>query len=61
VVAFSYKRLYNKAMTTVAGIALIGYYTKWYLIATLFLLIVALTYILWVNPRYMNRALTKKL
>jgi len=43
-----------------AGIALTGYYTKWYFIATLFLLIVALTYILWVNPRYMNRVLTKK-
>ncbi len=42
-----------------AFIFLFGYYSKLYWIATLFLLVVALVYILWINPKYMNRRMTK--
>lgn len=43
-----------------AGIFLFGYYSKVYRIASLFLMTVALVYILWVNPKYMNRRMTKE-
>ena len=42
-----------------AGIFLFGYYSKLYWIGTLLLILIALVYILWVNPRYMNRRMTK--
>jgi len=41
-------------------IFLFGYFSKLYWIATFLLLAVALFYILWVNPKYMNRPMTKK-
>jgi len=40
-------------------IFLFGYYSKMYWIAAPLLLVVALFYILWVNPKYMNRSMTK--
>lgn len=40
-------------------IALVGYYTKWYFIVAVALLIVALIYIFVINPKYMNRQLVK--
>ena len=43
-----------------AVIALAGYYTKWYFLAALALLSVALAYIFVINPKYMNRHLVKK-
>jgi len=43
-----------------AVIFLFGYFSKLYWIATFLLLAVALVYILWVNPKYMNRPMTKK-
>ena len=42
-----------------AGIFLFGYYSKLYWLGTLLLIMVALIYILWINPRYMNRRMTK--
>lgn len=42
-----------------AVIFLFGYYSKIYWAGTLFLITVALIYILWVNPKYMNRRMTK--
>ena len=41
-------------------IALVGYYTKWYFIAAVALLSVALIYIFVINPKYMNRNLVKR-
>lgn len=43
-----------------AGIFLFGYYSKIYWLATMLLLTVASVYILWVNPKYMNRRMTKE-
>ena len=43
-----------------AVIALVGYYTKWYFIATVALISVALIYIFVINPKYMNRNLVKR-
>lgn len=40
-------------------IFLFGYYSELYWIATMLLLVVVLVYILWINPKYMNRRLTK--
>jgi len=42
------------------GIFLFGYYSKVYWIASLFLMTVALVYILWINPKYMDRRMTKE-
>ena len=42
-----------------AAIFLFGYYNKIYWAGTLLLITVALIYILWVNPKYMNRRMTK--
>lgn len=41
------------------AIFLFGFYSKIYWAGTLLLIIVALIYILWVNPKYMNRRMTK--
>lgn len=41
------------------SILLFGHYNKLYLLGTLLLIIVALYYILIINPKYMNRQLTK--
>lgn len=43
-----------------AAIALFGYYSKVYWAASLLLVTVALVYILWINPKYMNRRMTKE-
>ena len=43
-----------------AVVALVGYYTKWYFLAAVALISVALIYILVINPKYMNRHLVKK-
>ena len=43
-----------------AAIALFGYYSKVYWAASLLLVMVALVYILWINPKYMNRRMTKE-
>ncbi len=42
-----------------AAVFLFGYYSKIYWVGTLLLITVALLYILWVNPKYMNRRMTK--
>ena len=42
-----------------AAIFLFGYYSKIYWVGTLLLITVALIYMLWVNPKYMNRRMTK--
>ncbi len=42
-----------------AGVFLFGYYSKVYWAGTLLLITVALIYILWINPKYMNRRMTK--
>ncbi len=42
-----------------AAIFLFGYYSKIYWVGTLLLITVALIYILWINPKYMNRRMTK--
>ena len=42
-----------------AAVFLFGYFSKIYWVATLLLLTIALIYILWVNPKYMNRRMTK--
>lgn len=42
-----------------ATIFIFGYSSKMYWIATPLLLIVALVYILWINPKFMNRRMTK--
>lgn len=41
------------------SILLFGHYSKLYFLGTLLLIIVALYYILIINPKYMNRQLTK--
>lgn len=41
------------------SIALAGHYSKMSFAGTLLLIAVALIYILWINPRYMNRPLTR--
>lgn len=43
-----------------AIVALVGYYTKWYFIAAVALISVALIYIFVINPKYMNRQLVKR-
>ena len=43
-----------------AVVFLFGYYSKIYWLATLLLIMIALVYILWINPRYMNRRMTKE-
>ncbi len=43
-----------------AIVALVGYYTKWYFIAAVALISVALIYIFVINPKYMNRHLVKR-
>ena len=42
-----------------AAIFLFGYYSKIYWVGTLLLITVVLLYLLWVNPKYMNRRMTK--
>jgi len=42
-----------------AAIFLFGYRSKMYWIATPLLLAVALIYVLWINPKFMNRQMTK--
>jgi len=41
-------------------VALVGYYTKWYFLAAVALITVALIYIFVINPKYMNRHLVKR-
>lgn len=43
-----------------ASIALFGYYTRLYNVGTILLITVGLIYIFKINPKYMNRQLTKK-
>ncbi len=43
-----------------AIVALVGYYTKWYFIAAVALITVALIYIFVINTQYMNRHLVKR-
>ena len=43
-----------------AIVALVGYYTKWYFIASVALISVAFIYIFVINPKYMNRQLVKR-
>ena len=43
-----------------AAIALFGYYSKIYMISTILFITVAMVYILKINPKYMNRQLTKE-
>lgn len=43
-----------------AAIFLFGYFSKMYMISTILLLTIALIYILKINPKYMNRQLTKR-
>ena len=43
-----------------AIVALVGYYTKWYFIAAVALISVALIYIFVINPKCMNRQLVKR-
>ena len=43
-----------------AIVALVGYYTKWYFIAAVALISVALIYIFVINPKYMKRQLVKR-
>ena len=43
-----------------AVVALVGYYTKWYFLAAVALVSVALIYIFVINPKYMNRHLVKR-
>ena len=42
------------------AIALFGYYTRLYNVGTILLITVAMIYIFKINPKYMNRQLTKK-
>ena len=42
------------------AIALFGYYSKLYWAGALLLVTVALVYILWINPKFMNRRMTKQ-
>lgn len=42
-----------------AAIFLFGYYSKIYWAGTLLLITVVLFYLLWINPKYMNRRMTK--
>jgi len=42
------------------GVFLFGYFSKFYWIGTLLLMIIALIYILWINPKYMNRCMTRR-
>ena len=51
----------NSPLKEVAPVVfLFGYYSKIYWLATLLLIMIALVYILWINPRYMNRYMTKE-
>jgi len=43
-----------------AAISLLGYYTRMYNIGTTLLIMVVMIYIFKINPKYMNRQLTKK-
>lgn len=43
-----------------SAVALTARHTKMYLIGAVFLIIIALLYILVINPKYMNRTLTKR-
>jgi len=42
-----------------AAVFLFGYYSKMYWVGTLLLITVVLLYLLWINPKYMNRRMTK--
>lgn len=42
------------------SVFLFGYFSKFYWIGTLLLMIIALIYILWINPKYMNRCMTRR-
>ena len=42
------------------GIAMFGYYTGQYMLAMILLFAVVMVYIFYINPKYMNRQLTKK-
>ena len=50
----------NDTNYSMAVIALVGYYTKWYFLAAVALVSVALIYIFVINPKYMNRHLVKR-
>lgn len=43
-----------------AGVALTGYYTKWYFPTAVLLITVCSVYIIKINPQYMNRQLVQK-
>ena len=42
------------------GIAMFGYYTGQYMLAMILLFAVVMVYIFYINPKYMNRQLTKR-
>ena len=42
------------------GIAMFGYYTEQYMVTMLLLFAVVMVYIFYINPKYMNRQLTKR-
>ncbi|MBO5428792.1 MAG: helix-turn-helix transcriptional regulator [Peptococcaceae bacterium] len=42
------------------SIAMFGYYTEQYILAAILLFAVVMVYIFYINPKYMNRQLTKK-
>jgi len=46
--------------TIQAGIALFGYHTGYHNVGTVLLLVVVMIYIFKINPKYMNRQLTRK-
>ena len=43
-----------------SGIAMFGYYTEQYMLAMILLFAVVMVYIFYINPKYMNRQLTKR-
>lgn len=40
--------------------ALFGYYSQKYFVSAVLLIVIASIYILWINPKYMNRQLARK-
>ena len=42
------------------SIAMFGYYTEQYILAAILLFVIVMVYIFYINPKYMNRQLTKK-
>ena len=43
-----------------AGVAIVGHYTRWYFPTALALITICLIYILVINPKYMNRQLVRR-